>query len=291
MPELKLGSQGAEVDRFHDYFTKWAASYAFLLGKRDGYYGADEAAFTRELQRRLGIVIDGVFGDRIASKVGYRWTGTTAPPVVPARRKIWIYTAPGSGGNWDQGPSFMLGVRCKDVLNLNHQPISFQMGGYLGFMGGDPKFSYNEVIWDQYKSLEWLLDNNPDAQEALRLAQDLVSNEVDIDDLTDAELFAIAAKLEFEMHVSGYSQSAQGMEEACEALFGDGGFVHPGDPTKTPMGPGKYRLIRHCLKLSVEFGNPSTEGTGIARKVRSAWLTKKTRNVNYDNDFYAKVPA
>jgi hypothetical protein len=292
MPELKLGYQGPLYNPWYDWAKKNYGSYSFLLGNRDGYFGGDEERFVKEMQRRLGIVIDGKFGDRTASAVGYKWPGTTVPPVVKARRKIWIYTFPGSGALGDVGPSHDLGERCKNVLNINHQWVRFQVGGYLGFMGGDPTFSYNDVIWDQYKSLEWLLDNNPDAQEAMRLAeQTCIQKQWDVDSLTDAQLIEIAKLLEFEHHLSGYSQSAQGAEEAAEMLYGDGGFVHPGDKTHTPSNPGRYRLIRHTLKLVVQFGNPSTAGTGIARKVRSLWLRKKIRNVNYDNDFYAKVPA
>ncbi|MDP7703167.1 peptidoglycan-binding protein [Mycobacterium sp. TY815] len=256
MPELKIGSQGAEVLRFYDYFTRWAKSYANLLGKRDGYYGNDEARFTSELQRRLGLPITGRFGDVEANRTGYRWTGTATPPPAPVYRKIWLYSAPGSGGNWDQGPSFDLGNRCKDVLHINHQPISFQKGGYLGFMGGDPTYSYVDVTYDQYKSLEWLLDHNPDI------------NDPDV-----------------ELWFSGYSQSADGMEDALEILFGDGGFRIP--KTGEVVGPGKYRHLRSRINGLVQFGNPSTKGTGIARKVRPAWLDALVRNVNYDNDFYA----
>lgn len=291
MTELKLGTQGPEVFRFYDYFKVWAKNYAFLLGNRDGYYGSDEARFTDELQRRLGIPRTGRFGDLEANRTGYRWTGTTVPPAPPQRRKIWLYSSPGSGANFDQGPSNLLGHRCEDELHINHQPLYFQKGGYLGFMGGDPKFSYNEVIFDQYKSFEYCLDNNPDAQEAMAVARAYIGQKGwREDDLTDSQLIDVAAHLEFETHVSGYSQSADGFEDALEILFGDGGFVHAGDKTHTINGPGKYRLIRHCLKLVVQFGNPSTKNTGIARKKRPAWLDKKIRNVNYANDFYAIAP-
>jgi len=295
MPELKLGYNGPEYYRWYDFCKKMFASYADMLGARDGYFGAAEKAFVMELQRRLNLngarlVIDGIFGDRTAAIVGYRWTGTTTPPVVQPRRKIWIFTYPGSGANWDQGPSFDLGNRCKDVLKLNHQPVYFQKGGYLGFMGGDATFSYDDVIWDQCKSKEYLLDHNTDAQEALRLARQIcIQKEWHEENLTDDQLQWIASQLEYEEHDSGYSQSADGVEEMMEYLYGDPGYIHPGDTSQTPS-TGKYRLLRHCVKLLVQFGNPSTKDTGIARKVRSAWVYRKVRNVNYETDFYAKVP-
>lgn len=286
---LKKGYSGPEYYRWYDWAFKYASSYNFLLGPRDGYFGDGEDKFVRELQKRGGLVVDGIFGDRTAAKFGYKFTGQNAPPVVQPRRKIWIFTFPGSGAKWWQGPSFELGNWCRDRLNLNHQPVDFQMGGYLGFMGGDSKFSYNEVIWDQCKSLESLLDSNQDVQEALRKAQEIIG-EHDPNELTNAELGIIAKQLEFEMHLSGYSQSAEGAEEAAEWLFGDPGFVHPGDKSDKPS-TGKYRLLRHCLKLVVQFGNPSTAVTGIARDKRPTWLQDKIRNVNKPNDFYAVVPA
>jgi hypothetical protein len=291
MPELKKGYQGPLYYPWYDWAFKYAKSYNFLLGARDGYFGNGEDLFVREMQRRLGIVIDGVFGDRTAAAVHYTWPGTQSPPVVAPRRKIWITSSPGSGADAELGPSHDLGDRCRDVLKLNHQMMRFQKGGYLGLLGGNPAFSYNEVIWDQYHAILSFLDNNADAQEAMRLAYAYLAKKGwREEDVTDSQLVEIAQNLEFEHHHSGYSQSAQGVEEACEYIYGDGGFIHPGDPTQTPSAPGKYRLIRHTLKLVVNFGNPSTPITGIARKTRSPWLARKVRNVNYDNDFYAKVP-
>ena len=160
MPELKRGYQGSLYGPWYDWATRYAKDYAFLLGKRDGYYGADEESFTREMQRRLGIVQDGVFGDRTAALVGYKWPGGT--PIPEARRPIWFYSCPGSGANWDQGPSFVAGEMVagkqwnhpgRESLRINHQPVGFVKGGYLGLLGGDPKFSYLEVIEDQKHSL------------------------------------------------------------------------------------------------------------------------------------------
>lgn len=292
MPAVKKGfNDPAIYYPWYDWAVEYARGYAPMLGKRDGYVGDSEVAFIKEMQRRLGnMVIDGIFGDRMAARVGFKWPGASAPPKVEERRKIWIWTCPGSGANFDQGPSFHLGNRCRDVLKINHQPVYFQKGGYLGFLGGDSKASYNEVIWDEYKSIEWLWDNNSDVQEAMVEARRYVAGKGwREEDLTDAQLIEIAHHLVFEGHLSAFSQSAQGVEEALEMMCGDGGFKHPLFP-ETPQPAGKYRLIRHCIKLIVQFGNPSTAVTGIARRVRSPWLARKIRNVNYPNDFYAVVP-
>lgn len=293
MLELKKGYNGPEYYPWYDWAKKYASSYAFLLGNRDGYFGDGEDAFVREMQRRLGnVVIDGIFGQQMALATGYKWSDGSVV-IAQKRRKIWIYTFPGSGADFWWGPAHDLGEKCRQILRLNHQPVKFEKGGYLGALGGNSKFSYDEVTWDQCKSWEWLLDNNSDAQEALSKANTyarLKFPNKTFAELTDSDLVEIAKQLEFEMHASGYSQSADGGEDAAEWLFGDTGFVHPGDKSQTPS-TGKYRLLRHCLKLVVQFGNPSTKDTGIARKTRPGWLNSKIRNINKKDDFYAVVPA
>lgn len=246
---LKRGSSdlntNGEVSRWWDFASRYAKSYAFLLGKRDGYYGNDEGKFTSELQRRLGIPITGEFGDVEALRTGYKWGGTSAPPVF-AHRPIWIYSAPGSGVPWNVGPPFDVGQMCKDILHINHQPIGYPIGGYLGFMGGDPTNSYLDVIGFQKAEMIRMLQSCPD--------------------LNDPKL---------ELWYAFYSQSADGGLDAMEEMFGDGGeFAH----------------LRSHINGAICFGNPATQGTGIARKVHSGWLNALTRNINHPNDFYAVAP-
>lgn len=256
MPEYKLGSSDQNTDggvtHFQQWFKRYASSYAPPV---DGYYGNADADAVRILQSKLGIVVDGIFGDRTAAKVGYKFKGATAPPVVVQRRPIWIYTAPGSGQPWHIGPSFLLGQRASEVLKINHQPVGYPIGGYLGLMGGDPKYSYVDIIGFQGAEFERLLDINPDVQKAMATRRDNPTARVDV-----------------ELWVSGYSQSADGFEDAVERLFGEG---------------GKYEVLRDRLNHLIQFGNPSTKTTGIARKVRPLWLDRLVRNINYPNDFYA----
>lgn len=247
---LKIGSSDAKGDDV-SHWQRWAvknySSYAFLLGAVDGYYGQSDAAFTREMQRRLGLVQDGVFGPVTASKVGYAGARPT-----PARRPIWFYSCPGSGADYWLGPSFDVGQMVagtgwnephRQSLNLNHQPVSFAKGGYLGFLGGDPKFSYLEVIADQKASIRWLLQNNPDRDSPA-----------------------------VELWFSGYSQSADGLCDAILDLFGDN---------------GEFKHLRGRINGLICFGNPATQGTGIARKVYPDWLNRLTFNINTTDDFYA----
>lgn len=264
MTELKIGYQGPLYDPWYTWAQKYAASYAFLLGARDGYYGADEHRFTREMQRRLGLVQDGVFGDRVAAKVGYVWPGAASAPVVEPRRPIWFYSCPGSGADYWMGPSHDVGQMVsgngfnepgRQSLRINHQPVKFIKGGYLGIMGGDPKFSYLDVINDELASLRWLLHNNPDVERAM-LARSRDRN----------------AAVDVELWFSAYSQSADGMREAINDLFGDG---------------GDFELIRDRINGLILFGDPATPITGIARKTFPSWLNHLVREVNTTDDFYA----
>jgi hypothetical protein len=254
--ELKVGSSdintAGQVTPFQQWFKRYASSYAPPV---DGYIGTNDVAAIRTLQTNLGIVVDGKFGDRTAAAVGYKWKGTSTPPVVKDRRPIWFYSAPGSGADYWVGPSFETGEYAKNVLNINHQPLYFQKGGYLGLLGGDSKFSYNEVIFDQYLSLMHCLAVNPDVTKAMA-----------------ARRANRTARVDVELHFSGYSQSAHGMLEALLKLFGDG---------------GPYELIRDRINLVIVFGNPATRGTGIADRVYPDWLEEKTRNLNQPGDFYA----
>lgn len=264
---LRIGSsdqKGDDVTHWYDWAFRYATSYNFLLGPRDGYYGSHEAAFTREMQRRLNaaghsLVIDGIFGGRTAAAVKY----AGAKPVA-ARRPIWLYSCPGSGADFWLGPSHDLGQMVagsgfngpgRESLNFNHQPVSFAKGGYLGFLGGDPKLSYIDVIIDQRKSIEWLLRNNPDVGRAI-----------------EARRQDRHAKVDVELWFSGYSQSADGMLEAILYLFGDG---------------SEFELIRDRINGLILFGNPATPVTGIARKTFPQWLNVLTHNINAKNDFYA----
>jgi hypothetical protein len=256
---LRIGSsdaRGDDVTHWQHWARDYAESYANLMGPVDGYYGNSDAEFTREMQRRLvasghAIPITGVFDEATAAAVGY--AGITAAP----RRKIWIYTAPGSGADWWVGPAFELGEWCKKVLKLNHQPIGYAKGGYLGLMGGPPDLSYLDVTASIGAELARLLRANPDVIEAM------AARRIDPNARVDVELW-----------FSGYSQSADGIEDALEELFGDG---------------GEFELIRDRINGVLQFGNPSKDKTGIARKTRAAWLRALIRNITTKGDFYAEV--
>lgn len=217
-------------------------------------YDETMVSVVSEMQGRYGLPVTGIMNYESQAKCGFVKTVPSAPAFE--FRNIWFYSAPGSGAPWWVGPSFETGKWCADVLKLNHQPLGYPIGGYMGLLGGDPGLSYVEVTEALGAELEHQLDINPHVQAAL--------TNVKAGRATDIEFW-----------FSGYSQSADGMEDALVRLFGDG---------------GKYELLRDRINGTLQFGNPSKAKTGIARKVRPQWLLAKTFNITTKGDFYAEAP-
>lgn len=283
---LKVGSQGSEVGDLARAAVRRYASYAHELDgvtplKADNYYGLGEKAFVTTWQARMKRPITGTLTQ---DEFNFIVKGTPFPEVPKGRVGQWMYTFPGSGADFNIGPSFDVGVWAEQNYGIRHQPVKFLKGGYLGLLGGDSTASYVDVTYDEYKSLEWLLDNNSDVQKAM-------------DAINTGKPVTTALGLLF----SGYSQSADGLEDALEILFGDGGFVIP--KTGEITGPGKYRALRKYIKRVIQFGNPSRQpgamsgqvgwnpkGWGIARKIRPQWLRDITVSITNPGDFYASVP-
>lgn len=187
---LKVGSHGQAVTDWQQWFHRKYASYAPPV---DGYFGYADRDAVRILQGRLGVPVTGEFDDVTAARAAYPGAAT-----AQTHRPIWIYTAPGSGADWWIGPPFEVGTWCQDTLKINHQPVGFPKGGYLGLMGGDPALSYDDVIASERNELRRLIATCPDL-----------------------------ANPNVEFWFSAYSQSADGMVVAVNELFGDGGeFAH-----------------------------------------------------------------
>lgn len=189
--------------------------------------------------------------------------------IVLPHRPIWCYSAPGSGAPWWVGPAFDTGEWCKRVLNLNHQPVGYPIGGYMGLMGGDPALSYLDVIGDLDAEQERLLDINPDVQPAMA-----------------ARASNWQAAVDVELWFYAYSQSADGMKKSVNRLFGPG---------------GKYERLRDRINGLILFGDPTRQpgrtkignspvGSGISRWVAPAWLEGLTWSITVETpapDFYA----
>lgn len=265
--ELKVGSSDAntngEVTAFQEWFKRYASSYAPPV---DGYIGNNDAAAITVLQQRLQaagrpVAVTGRFDDQTAAAVGYRWkTTATLPP--KEHRPIWCYSMPGSGANWWMGPPFDAAERVSKAFNLNHQPVGFPVGGYLGLLGGDAGLSYNEVIAGAGVEQTRLLVACPD-----------ISNP-----LWEGWFFA-------------YSQSADAMKCIIRDLFGDANETSHGRT-------GQFRHLRDRINGLILFGDPTRrkgptnvgnnpKGWGIARKIFPAWLEAKTWSITTHFDMYA----
>lgn len=256
---LKLGDRNETVRRWRQVMAAMFHGYGRPLGPLDpntNEYGPRAVSWQKEYERRTGQKTDGVVSDQDLLDL----------KIVRPHRPIWIYSAPGSGAPWWLGPAFDTGEWAKNVLNLNHQPIGYDIGGYLGLMGGDPKLSYNDVIGQLDAEFERLLDVNPDVQRAITARRANPKAAVDV-----------------EIWGSAYSQSADGLKKSFTRLFGPG---------------GKYELLRDRINGLLLFGDPTRQpgrtkpgntppGWGIARWTAPAWLEALTWSITVQNDFYA----
>jgi hypothetical protein len=250
---LQLNDTGPVVARWRHIMAAMFAGYARTAGgplPPGDVFGPRAVAWQKEYERHTGQTIDGVVSD----------ADLAALKVVLPHRPIWCYSAPGSGAPWWLGPPFDLGEWCKLVLNLNHQPIGYPIGGYLGLMGGDPGTSYIDVVNSLTTELDRLLSVNPDRDNPA-----------------------------LELWLFGYSQSADAIKQAILQLFSPGGkyaalrpringLVLFGDPARRP-GPTKVGT------------NPP--GRGIAQKITyPAWLEDLVWDIVNETpspDFYAAV--
>lgn len=259
---LQLGDRGPVVRRWREVMNACFGGATGLYARLNGplptdtdEFGLRAQAWQKEYQFRTGqaaskAAASGVVSDKDLADL----------KIVLPHRPIWIYSAPGSGVPGYIGPPFDLGEWCRTILNLNHVWLDYPIGGYLGLMGGDRKFSYNDIIGFEDAALEAALDRDPDLQRAMA-----------------ARRIDPKAAVDWEGWFTGYSQSADGMKRAVARLFGPG---------------GKYELVRDRINGVIVFGDPTRPGTGIARLVWTApqWLEQLTTGINNPSptpDFYA----
>jgi hypothetical protein len=218
----------------------------------------------RGVKQGPAVNTDGVYDAAMKVQLGIVQRDVSPPPAALAHRKIYFYSAPGSGADFNVGPSWDVGEYARNILNINHFPLRFPKGGYLGLMGGDPGLSYVDVITAEDEDLEHQLLANPD--------------------IDDPEL---------ELWFSGYSQSADGIKRAVLRLFGPGGrfedrrgringLVLFGDPSRQP-GPVRINSIPALHR------NPP--GWGISRLLVPDWLNAITYSITTEGptgpDMYA----
>lgn len=273
VPATKVGDTDPTIPQAKGYLRRFSYGrgldagpiYTELFGSVLRTFAA---ARNREIDRgdRLGpkINTDGVFDPVMKVQLEIVQRGAPLPPTPIAHRKIYFYSAPGSGADFNIGPSWDVGEYARNILNINHIPLQFPKGGYLGLMGGDPGLSYVDVITAEDEDLAQQLSVNPD--------------------IDDPEL---------ELWFSGYSQSADGMKRSILRLFGSGGkFEHLrsringlvlfGDPSRQP-GPARISSIPALYR------NPP--GWGISRLLVPDWLNAITYSITTEGpsgpDMYA----
>jgi hypothetical protein len=261
---LKLGDTGDTVRRWREVMSAMfggTAAHPGLYARLHGHlapgdvFGQRAQDWQKEYQFRTGQASSFEAASGVVSDADLH-----ALKVTREHRPIWCYSAPGSGAPWWLGPPFDLGEWCKQVLNLNHQPIGYPIGGYMGLMGGDPGTSYIDVVNSLTAELDRLLSINPDRDDPA-----------------------------LEIWLYGYSQSADAIKQAAKILFGDNGkyaalrpringLILFGDPARRP-GPTKVGT------------NPP--GRGIAQKITyPAWLEALVWDIVNQSptpDFYAAV--
>lgn len=272
---LKLGSQGPEVSDLDRALVRRYPAYALEADlrtplKADNYYGGGEQSTMRAWQLRSHRTATGQCSidefNAIVKNIPFP-TGA-----VKARTGSVMFTMPGSGADWTVGPSFQCGLYAEQRYGIRHQGVSFAQGGYLGFMGGDSKLSYVASNLDMLASLTFLIRTAPEVVDAMAK----VAAGVPLRDIV------------LELIFSGYSKSADGLEDALVVLFGDG---------------GEFEVLRSFVKLVLQFGNPSRrkgaksgvpgwnpDGSGISRKQRPGWLDRVVVSITNPMDFYAAVP-
>lgn len=112
----KLGDQGPEIQNWQAWFTR---EYELCAPPEDGYYGDDEVAAVKEMQRRLFLPQTGVFDATTAHLAGY-----TVPPVaLPI-----MFTIEGHTSDMFAGPVADTGSRLEAEGICHHQPIGYNNG-------------------------------------------------------------------------------------------------------------------------------------------------------------------
>lgn len=113
----KLGSSGPEIEYWQAWFQRKFASYA---PPKDGYYGNEDAAAVKEMQRRYGLTITGIFDEVTANRAGY------VPP-APNLRPI-MFTVEGHLSNMFAGPVADTATQLEKEGVCYHQPIGYNNG-------------------------------------------------------------------------------------------------------------------------------------------------------------------
>lgn len=142
----RVGDSGPEIVAWQNWFGLMYASYAPPV---DGYYGSDEVAAVKEMQRRLGLPQSGSFDETTAAKAGYRADGNYGPrPVKPSPRKpalAIVYRGTGGVIGEDYVSRVCQGVG--DLVEERNPDWDATMGGLpVGTAGFGAGLSMNRAV-------------------------------------------------------------------------------------------------------------------------------------------------
>lgn len=229
----KLGDQGDEIRYWQEWFGKHYRAYAPPV---DGSFGQEDSAAVKEMQRRLGMIQDGVFSDAVAERVMYV-PPYTAPPAQKKKALAVVYR--GTGGIIGEDYVSRVCQQVSDLVEEINPDFPAAMGGLpVGAAGGfgDPSAK---------KSVDTGFENGKRVvEDALRIAP---NRKIVIGGYS---LGAVAAaKLRewlLQTHPGNY---------LCSFSFGDptrpvGGCYYNGKPTKghgiSSWLYGDVKDYRHC---------------------------------------------
>lgn len=142
MLPYKLGDNGPEILAWQEWFNRAYRSYAPPV---DGYYGNADADATRELQRRLGLLVTGEFTTATAEKSGYR--PAQAPPPAPPRQRHLAVVYRGTGGIIGQDYVSRVCQGAADLVEERNPAWAATMGGLpVGVAGGPDDPSMDRAV-------------------------------------------------------------------------------------------------------------------------------------------------
>lgn len=297
-PPSKPGDSSPDIAAAKLILATKYPSYSSGVNDGSPFYTARFGEVLREFSRRVndGFVKGQRQGPKIPTPGVFDWatkvqlgiiaraagTPTPAQPLAPEMIDTWALSAPGSGADWNQGPPFELGELLLKFHGVHHLPLGYKRGGYLGFMGGDSKDSYLDVIGYEAAEME------------RRIREDILVGHYGLklsfgERVTEAHVAALRAKApKFKIVGLSYSQSSEGMIRAAAGLFGEGGV---------------FDLLRPFLVGIVAFGNPvrvngattrygrTPAGGGISDWRPPAWLAALVIDIVNEGpgapDFYA----
>lgn len=158
------GDTGPEITAFQQWFGRYASSYAPLV---DGEYGANDVGAVAQMQFRLGLPVNGRFGQAEADLTGYR-PGTPAPTLdaIPLDDRVVAVVHRGTGGVIGEDYVSRICQGVPELIVEENPPWAATMGGLpVGTAGGfgDPsmnKAAKDAIVAAQAK-IEQILAKNP----------------------------------------------------------------------------------------------------------------------------------